>query len=53
MVDPQLMEFSRAMGSAILSNFFKIIFPIMIIGGVIDLLVILIFKKKKRRNRKY
>jgi len=53
MIDPQLMEFSRTMGESIVSAFFKIIFPIMIIVGVIDLLVTLIFKKKKRRNRKY
>jgi len=52
MVDPQFMEFSRALGKSILSAFFKIIFPIMILGGVIELLVILIFKKKKRRNKK-
>jgi hypothetical protein len=52
MVDPQVMELGRVMSNSIVSNFFKIIFPIMILGGVIDLLVTLIFKKKKRRNKK-
>jgi len=50
MVDPQVMELGKVMSNAIVSNFFKIIFPIMIIGGVINLLVTLIFKKKEKKR---
>jgi hypothetical protein len=46
MVDPQIMEVGKAVNESILSVFFKIILPIMIIGGVLDVLKTLIFKKK-------
>lgn len=46
MADPQLMELSRVMNEALITGFFKYIFPVLMIGGFLDL----IFHSGKKRK---
>jgi hypothetical protein len=46
MVDPQIIELNKTISESMLSAFFKIILPIIIIGGILDILKTLISKKK-------
>ena len=48
MADPQLIELSRVTSRAMFTGFFKIIFPILILGGLVNLLIIFLFRKKKK-----
>lgn len=37
MADPKIIELSTAMGEALISGFFKYIFPVLMIGGFLEL----------------